>query len=58
LIELTTSIRKRAIELRQKNKISTPDAIIVATAWELGLPLLTADKAIAKLEGVEIILLN
>lgn len=58
LIELSDQIRKRAISIRQLNKIKMADAIILATAQELGLPLLTADKALGNFNGVEILLLD
>src|ERR1700744_2622321 len=44
IFELTADIKKIAIELRQKVKIKTPDAIIAATSKYLQLPLVTSDK--------------
>jgi predicted nucleic acid-binding protein len=41
VIELTKSIVDKCIELRRKNKTKLPDAIIAATALELGLTLIT-----------------
>ena len=43
LVELTPSIRERAIRLKQTIRIKTPDAIIAASALELGLSLATGD---------------
>jgi hypothetical protein len=39
IFELTSEIRKMAIELRQQKKIKTPDAIIAATAIYLQIPI-------------------
>ena len=48
IFELTAEIRKLAIEIRQTNKIRTPDAIIAATSKYLQLPLITSDKGFKK----------
>ena len=52
LIELNTPIKNRAIQLRQKQKIKLPDALIAATAIELQIPLVTADKRLERIEGL------
>ncbi len=49
-------IEKTAIQLKQKKRLKTPDAIIAATAIEFNLPLLTADKNLEKIEGLNCIL--
>ena len=40
-IELSSAIVERTIALRQQRKIKIPDAIIAATALQLGFPLVT-----------------
>ena len=57
IMELTPEIKNKAIEIRQQNKIKTPDAIIAATAVFLQLPLVTSDKGFKKIKGIEIILI-
>lgn len=49
-------VEEEAIRLRVKYKLKLPDSIIAATASYLGLPLVTADKAMVRLEDeIEVI---
>jgi predicted nucleic acid-binding protein len=57
IFELTADIRKIAIEIRQKNKVKTPDAIIAATSKYLQIPLVTSDKGFAAIPDLELILI-
>jgi predicted nucleic acid-binding protein len=57
LFELTSEVRKLAIEIRQQNKIKTPDAIIAATSKYLQIPLVTSDKGFKNISGIELILI-
>jgi predicted nucleic acid-binding protein len=57
IYELTTEIRKIAIEIRQANKIKTPDAIIAATSKYLQIPLVTSDKGFKNIADLELILI-
>ena len=57
MFELTAEIRKLTIEIRQSNKIKTPDAIIAATSKYLQLPLVTSDKGFKNINGIELILI-
>src|SRR4051812_39979626 len=41
IFELTSEIRRLAIEIRQQKKIKTPDAIIAATAIHLQIPIVS-----------------
>lgn len=50
VVEIHRSVQDLAVELRLRHKLKLPDAVIAATAAHLGLPLLTADKAFAKLK--------
>lgn len=56
IINLTTDIKERAIDIRRKYKIRLPDAIILGTATSLDIPLVTADKDFQKYEGGNLIL--
>lgn len=52
----TESINKIAIQLKQRYKIKTPDALIAATAIGQKVPLLTFDKDFARVKEVDLIL--
>lgn len=54
LLPIPTSFytRWKAIQIRQKQKIKLPDALIAATAIELHVPLVTGDKRLEKIEGL------
>lgn len=43
-LPLSLEIENKTIQIRQSRRIKLPDAIIAATALELGLELLTLDK--------------
>ena len=58
VIELVPAVKELAIQLKQVNKIKLPDAVIAATAIHLGVPLLTADKTLSKLSGIDVFLLE
>lgn len=53
LVDFTQSIKNRAIQIRQRQKIKLPDALIAATAMELHIPLVTGDKRLEKIEGLD-----
>jgi predicted nucleic acid-binding protein len=57
IFELTAEIRKLAIEIRQQKRIKTPDAIIAATARYLQIPIVSSDKGLKGIAGIELILL-
>ena len=58
VIELIPAVKKIAIELKQKHKLKLPDAVIVATAIHLRVPLLTADKGFSQLKEADIFLIE
>jgi predicted nucleic acid-binding protein len=55
---LTNEIKEVTIALKQQYSLKTPDAIIVATAKYFGLTLITADKKLKNINGVDVILLD
>ena len=57
VIELTSEIKNIAIELKQRQRIKIPDAIIAAKSIYLNLPLVTSDKGFMTIEGIELILI-
>ena len=58
LIELIPDIKERTISIRKKHRIKLPDAIIAATAIFLGIPLLTFDAGFAKIDDLDLVLLE
>jgi predicted nucleic acid-binding protein len=55
IVHSNDTITELTIQFKKKNSIKTPDAIILATAAYLGLPLFTADRDLFKVTGVQII---
>ncbi len=58
LIELISAIKEHTIKIRRKHRIKLPDAIVAATAIFLGIPLLTFDAGFAKIDDLDLILLE
>jgi len=52
LCELTAAIRTRAVELRRREGLKLPDAIICATALEHGVELWTNDARLGRVSGL------
>lgn len=58
IIDLHPSIKAKAIALKQAYRIKLPDALVAATSYYSGLPLLTADKGFAALPDLDLLLLT
>lgn len=58
VFDLLPAIKSKAIDLKQNHKIKLPDALVAATAYYAGLPLLTADKGFAALPELDLLLLT
>lgn len=56
VLDINSAIKKKTIQIKKKYRLKLPDAIIAATALTLDLPLLTADKAFAKIKDNRIVL--
>lgn len=56
IINLNTDIKNRAVTIRRKFKLKLPDAVIMATAESLEIPLITADYDFKKVKSANIIL--
>lgn len=56
IIELNQSIKEKTIEIKRKQKMKLPDAIIAASSIYLNMPLLSADKAFEKLADIQFVL--
>ena len=55
VIPITSLVRDRTIEIRRRNKLRIPDAIIVATALTLEASLLTNDSDLPTIEGLSVV---
>ena len=56
IIPLNSEIKNICINIKQKSKVKTPDAIVAATAIYLHLPLITSDKGFEKIENLDLFL--
>lgn len=56
--EIGNDVKEAAITFRRMYGLKLADSLIAASAWRQRLPLLTADKAFAKIEELDIILLE
>ena len=56
IVDITQEIKDNTISARRNYNLKLPDAIILATAVWLNMPLITADKDFTKVEDAEIIL--
>lgn len=54
-VELDQTVTDLTIDLRRRLRLKVPDAIIAASAMSRGVPLATADKDFAKVDGLEIV---
>lgn len=57
IIDLTEEIKERAIKVRLTTRLKLMDAIVGASAIQMGLPLVTGDNKFSSLRGVDVILL-
>ena len=56
IIPLDDDVKNICIEIKQKCKVKTPDAIVAATSILLQLPLITSDKGFEKIEDLVLFL--
>lgn len=55
IVHSNSDIASLAAKLRVEKRLKTPDAIIAATAITMELPLLSADKRLAGISGLDLI---
>ncbi len=53
---ISDEIKKFAVQIRKNSNLKLPDCIIAATSMALNIPLVTADKQLSIIEGLDIIL--
>jgi predicted nucleic acid-binding protein len=57
-IPLSASIAEKTIQLRRQYRLKTPDAIIVASAWECEAILLSNDRQLAQINEIQTLCLE
>ena len=57
IIDLDTEVKRYTIQIRKKQKVKLPDAVIAASSLVKKLPLFTADKGFGKITGLNVILI-
>lgn len=58
IVDIKSNIKDLTAEIRREYKIKIPDAIIAATAKNLSIPLVTADKGFNKIKDASIIVID
>lgn len=58
IIELYADIRRLTIDIRKKQKLKVPDAIIAATTKYTGFPLITMDSDFRNIPDIDVIILE
>ena len=58
IVPIDQSIKELVIQIRRNYSVKIPDAIVAATSINLGIPLVTADKAFRKIQELPIDLYN
>jgi predicted nucleic acid-binding protein len=53
---ISEEIKTHTIKIRKSTNLKLPDAIIAATSISLNIPLVTSDKQISSVEGLNVIL--
>ena len=52
IINIDSKIKEKTIEIRKKSNVKIPDAIICATAFSVGLTLITNDERLHKIDEI------
>ena len=55
IVDLNQATKSITIDLKQKNKLKLPDAIIAATSIYMNLPLISADKGFERIFDLQFI---
>lgn len=58
LIPYSDEVKEIAIAIKQKRKITLPDALIAATGIQYNIPILTFDKGFSKIPDIALLLLE
>jgi len=55
IIDINNQIKREVIMLKREEKVKLPDSIILGTSKYLGMPVITSDKDISKIEAMDVI---
>ena len=55
IIDINNQIKGEVIRLKRIEKVKLPDSIILGTSKYLGIPIITSDKGISKIETMDVI---
>jgi len=58
IIDWNVTIKEQTIQLRRQINIKLPDAIIASSCLVYGIPLVTADKGLSGIKGIDLILID
>ncbi len=53
---ISEEIKKATIEIRRSSNLKLPDCIIAATSMVLNIPLITSDKQLGSVKGLDIVI--
>ena len=56
ILDINQLIKERTVELRRKYSLRLPDSIVIATALYLNVPIISADKELAKVRESDLVL--
>lgn len=56
IVDVNPEIKSQSIAIRKKYKIKLPDSIVVATSLFLDIPIISSDKRLSKIDGINFIL--
>ncbi|MBL4753008.1 MAG: type II toxin-antitoxin system VapC family toxin [Flavobacteriales bacterium] len=55
VIDINNRIKAETVNIRRKYKVKLPDAIIIASAYYLDVPVITADAGFKKVEEIDLL---
>ena len=55
IIDINNQIKGEVIRLKRMEKVKLPDSIILGTSRYLGMPVITSDKGMSKIETMDVI---
>lgn len=54
VLQITDIVKEKTIQIRRKQKVKLPDAIIASTAIVQDVPLITADTGLFNVDGLQV----
>ena len=55
VIDFLPLLKETVVDFRRRYRIKLPDAIVAATAYQMGLPLVTADKGFNRIDELTLL---